>query len=450
MCRRCARSAHERYDGPSLPLVEPPLAARRHLSWACRSAAVAARPARRPARRTDYFTRALAVAATEAEKPRVSTGTPADGRVLGRSVKLSARAVGHGRRRGTRHDRTEPAVLDAGLCNSCSVLAAVALVSSVVLIATSSGGDPATPLYQRFLTSAGFGGLMAVVAATIAATIAFVQFQHTKRKAADDRWWDTLTWVYDRSIVEPGAKPALPQTVTFAMLSALSEEAAPERQGRLRGESISAVLSMFEGTSPATATGQAEPQDEVATPGLDEAAEQALIPVAEPDAARLLEQLRLDLTDQGYGQVFNRLAQGREYESAVLESLGRLVAASSSTGLSVQSEVADVGFDATIRGDGGVILVMIKHTRKTIIPSLAADWAHRLRRSGPFPKGDDPGGAVIVANQPLTRTAAVKLDEVGNGRVLHVLWRNQEDDVTLLRALTQLGLPPEVSHGERE
>ncbi len=57
-------------------------------------------------------------------------------------------------------------------------------------------------------------------------------------------------------------------------------------------------------------------------------------------------------------------------------------------------------------------------------------------------KGTAEGGAVIVANQPLTRNALEKLKEVGGGRVLHVLWRGEEDDLALIKALAGLGLTP--------
>ncbi len=297
------------------------------------------------------------------------------------------------------------------------------------------------PFRERFLTSAGFGGLMAVVAATIAATIAYIQFRQSKRQAADDRWWETLTWVYDRSIVATDTVPPLPQTVTFSMLSALHEEAAPRKQGRLRGETITAILNMFEGaaTPMPEASGNSRQHPSAGT-GNDVEQDRALIPVAAPEAARLLEILRSDLADEGYGKPFALLAAAHDYEAAARSSVERLVAQTADATVSTQAGTGDVGFDLLVRVKDAVILIDFKYARKTIIPSLAAEWAHRLRRTGPFPKGDARGGALIVANQPVTRNASQKLDEVGGGKVLHVLWRGEEDDLALMTALGRLGL----------
>lgn len=89
------------------------------------------------------------------------------------------------------------------------------LVQSLLefLRAPSPAPSPAMPahpelfgseFWDRFFTSAGFGGAMAVVAAMIAAMIAVIQFRHAKSKDRDTRWWETLTWVYDRTVVEDG------------------------------------------------------------------------------------------------------------------------------------------------------------------------------------------------------------------------------------------------------
>lgn len=113
-----------------------------------------------------------------------------------------------------------------------------------VLAAAQTSGDE--PFWQRFLTSAGFGGLMALTAAIFAARIAAAQLRHTKAQQLNERWWSTLTWVYDRAIVEQDKRAALPHHVTFAMLSQLAEHARTPPTDQLQQSAIRSILSMFE------------------------------------------------------------------------------------------------------------------------------------------------------------------------------------------------------------
>jgi hypothetical protein len=102
--------------------------------------------------------------------------------------------------------------------------------------------------WDQFLTSAGFAGAMAVVAASIAAVVALRQFRGTQRQNEITRWWDTLTWVYDRSIVEKGTKAPLPQNVAVRMLRSLSDSLPKNSKDLLRGNTIFAILDMFDPT----------------------------------------------------------------------------------------------------------------------------------------------------------------------------------------------------------
>lgn len=64
---------------------------------------------------------------------------------------------------------------------------------------------------------------MAVLAAVVASTVALVQYRHNKNQQRQDRWWQTLHWIIDRTFVEKDKDRALPQTVTISVLHALYE-----------------------------------------------------------------------------------------------------------------------------------------------------------------------------------------------------------------------------------
>jgi hypothetical protein len=144
--------------------------------------------------------------------------------------------------------------------------------SLVVMLAPSAASAADSKFWDRFLTSAGSAGAMAVVAASIAAFVTWRQFRATQRQQANQRWWETLTWVYDRSIVEEDKREPLPQAVTIRMLRALFDDVPKNGSDPLRGNTISAILEMFE------------------TPDGDRI------------AADLRENLREDLTTAGYGR----------------------------------------------------------------------------------------------------------------------------------------------------
>ena len=106
------------------------------------------------------------------------------------------------------------------------------LAPSATTLAPTPSAD--SGFWDQFFTSAGFAGAMAVVAASIASVVAWRQFRGTQRQNEIARWWDTLTWVYDRSIVEKGTKTPLPQTVAVRMLRALFDGLSKEGQDPLQ------------------------------------------------------------------------------------------------------------------------------------------------------------------------------------------------------------------------
>jgi len=171
-----------------------------------------------------------------------------------------------------------------------AVLAALPAAEPV----TPAPGPAAEPFWQRFLTSAGFGGLMALAAALVAARIAALQLRHTKAQQVHERWWSTLTWVYDRAVVENDKRAALPHHVTFAMLTQLAEHAQAAPADGLQRSTIKSILSMFEAADDVY-----QPSATSAPPPADAAdpAYSPVIRVSDPAAATMLDDLRQRLSN---------------------------------------------------------------------------------------------------------------------------------------------------------
>ncbi|MCG5441314.1 hypothetical protein NIE79_001436 [Micromonospora sp. NIE79] len=320
--------------------------------------------------------------------------------------------------------------------------------------------------WERFLTSAGFGGLMAVVAALVAGSIALAQFRHAKRQQYDERWWGTLTWVYDRTVVEEGKKPALPQRVTLAMLSTLSERVGRGKADRLRGEAISSILTVFEAvptvahevgvesgatTEPGTsADAQPEDRGDDDRPGIPEpregeptdsshgaggplfgAAREAAagsIKVTDRQTALMLENLRDDLSDKGFS--------GRETAAAFAYEAG-VGAALTIIAPELDSRVirydTDYGVDyLVVRTDGATIAVVVKYARSSISGSVMIKWAEKLRmHSKSFDR------VLLVTNRGLNPKGVGlrKFMEMTDGRF--VVWRNDMDSRILKAVLLE-------------
>jgi len=160
-------------------------------------------------------------------------------------------------------------------------------------VQTASSG-----FWEQFFTSAGFAGAMAVVAASIAAIVAWRQYRGNQRENTTERWWSTLTWVYDRAIVEKGSKEPLPQAVTMEMLTGLFKLARKDRKDPLRGDTISVVLKMFE---PPTPPGSEDGTADVAADEKPAVSAQEYSSDDEREAAILRVNLREELTKAGYG-----------------------------------------------------------------------------------------------------------------------------------------------------
>jgi hypothetical protein len=89
-----------------------------------------------------------------------------------------------------------------------------------------------------FLASSGFAGLAAVVAGSVAAYVAWRQLVATRETAQEERWWETLRWVY---AVSSASQAALPRGVALRVLRRLVRDA----RSPLQVETARSLLGMF-------------------------------------------------------------------------------------------------------------------------------------------------------------------------------------------------------------
>lgn len=289
------------------------------------------------------------------------------------------------------------------------------------------------PFWERFVTSAGAGGLAALTAAIIAACIAGIQLRHAKRQQRHDRWWDTLSWVYDRAVVDAEKKESLPHRVTFTMLNELAEQARSKPTDSLQVGTIGAVLSMFsisEEVVKATSVGD----NSTNAPGgkADPAHHQSTgqssgLEVSDPAAINLLEQLRSSVASVTLSISGAARATGMQYELSLGEALSRL-----SLPFNKISN-ASIPFDFVIRGDG---------PRRLYIEALYSVRTDRMfgilgRAHAFLNSSSQTAQALIVLNAEIPAAWRKALEEFGDSRIRVVTWRDRDDDDMLRAAIRQ-------------
>jgi hypothetical protein len=285
--------------------------------------------------------------------------------------------------------------------------------------APASGSDQ---FWQRFLTSAGFGGLMAVAAALIAARIAARQLRHTKAQQLQERWWDTLTWVYDRAVVEKDKRRALPHHVTFALLTQLAEHAQTPPEDRLQQGAIKSVLSMFDTSDQV----QDAPQPEGSGP--------SVIHVSDPTAVALLDELRDKLTSDEERQRADQLLYLHEARATI------------------ETEAVALGADATVVRDarlrtivalawkGREILVQIRCTEGRVPNVVVLQAIERLQTE--IAARYTAIGGLIIFNTPVSRAAVDAFMAAKNGPSIEVVtWTGRTDDAVVHNAIRRLRPP---------
>lgn len=294
------------------------------------------------------------------------------------------------------------------------------LVAQMVSAVPSPSPGPvslqtADPFWQRFFTSAGFGGLTALAAALIAARIAMLQLRHTRSQQLQERWWATLTWVYDRAVVEKDKRSALPHHVTFAMLTQLSERAENPPEDRLQKSAIKSILSMFETSDQAPAVGA----DGNSAPS-------ATIHVSDPEAVLLHERLQDRLSN-------DQERQDREYRRAALTALDRVA------GQLDARVVATTTGHTIVSWDGKEVPIRIRYAGDGLATTeiqREIAWLQKEVASS----YTAIGGLIILNEVSGPRIANPAADNTAGLEV--VRWAQNVDDGKLYDALQRLRPPP--------
>lgn len=78
--------------------------------------------------------------------------------------------------------------------------------------------------WGTFLTSAGFGGSLAVIGASIAAAIAFYNSRSDRRQKQDAdalaQWWGRFTWACEKAVSTKGGESEMGLSVLTALIDA--------------------------------------------------------------------------------------------------------------------------------------------------------------------------------------------------------------------------------------
>jgi len=94
--------------------------------------------------------------------------------------------------------------------------------------------------FGRFITSPGFGGLAALLAAGLAFLGVHRKQQHDTEVSRQDRWWSTVTWTYDRATA-PDSDSRLTPGVALDLFQRLAEEA----HSNLEKQAVRGLLGFF-------------------------------------------------------------------------------------------------------------------------------------------------------------------------------------------------------------
>ncbi|MEU4427184.1 hypothetical protein AB0F81_41725 [Actinoplanes sp. NPDC024001] len=298
--------------------------------------------------------------------------------------------------------------------------------------------DSATePFFERFLTSAGFGGLAALGAAIIAAWIAHKQLQSTRQQQRHDRWWETLGWVYDRAVVDAGKREALPHRVTFTMLSELAQQAQAPPGDRLQIGTIEAITSMFvpagsdspgdvgDGREPDASSGSSPGQEFDA--GETTHRTSSLIEVSDPVAVDLMEALRARVQQSHEAP---SSAQAAAYQESVRLAVARLLTGPGGRLAEVREK--DDSVDFRVELDGRTVFVNAVYRPQSL---LGHQVIEHLRKGRIFLDRVAPDASLVIVSNTI---ASIRLSHEANRwdpRLAFVVWRGEDDDEQLLEAL---------------
>lgn len=104
------------------------------------------------------------------------------------------------------------------------LFAAGGLILGVILGLFIPPPYPDGQWWGKFLTSAGFGGSLAVVGASIAATIAFLNSRSDRQQKQDAdalaQWWSRFTWACEKAVSTKRGESEMGLSVLTALIDA--------------------------------------------------------------------------------------------------------------------------------------------------------------------------------------------------------------------------------------
>lgn len=261
-----------------------------------------------------------------------------------------------------------------------------------------------------FITSPGFGGAAALIAAGVAALVGYSQHRANRDRTDHERWWSTLTWVYDRTVVDNKGRAPLAQSVTVGVLKQLNDQVKRHERGRrgrswtTEAEAVASLADMF-GDDSAVTAGAVQP------------------------ASGVLGSLQADLEERGYGH----RARAGAYRASALEAVTRVL-----PDAEIDSP-ADIGInidEVMVRQGEKVATVRFAyHETPTRDEGTLYAEDTRLLQERITEKYGHP--VIVVSNQPLPEEAQIALADTPLFKYVH--WTNGIEDLRLTNAIREFG-----------
>lgn len=276
---------------------------------------------------------------------------------------------------------------------------------------------------QTFVVSPGFGGLAAVVAATIAFFGVRRQINATKKDKKEERWWATLTWVFDKaSSAEDKADP-LPKVIAVQVLNELRNTA--DESSPLQSQTADALVTLFSNTANAQAA--EESKKSTNTPGthFTTSSSQQLLRSAVAEYWKAAAQMQ---PPSSRGRI-----AAIAYEAEVVAAIGKYA---NNYGLTVSGELLSEGKssgqvhrpDVVLSANGKALAIEI--FSRSGSRGLEADVISKAKSLLGSRSVDHAGNELEVVGVVAVTNASL-FPDTSPGDPQVVLWRNNDDDGSL-------------------
>ncbi|MDP9998295.1 hypothetical protein [Pseudarthrobacter sulfonivorans] len=297
----------------------------------------------------------------------------------------------------------------------------------VILPIFIPSGDAIFNWLQTFVVSPGFGGLAAVVAATIAFFGVRRQINATKKDKKEERWWATLTWVYDKASNAKDKADPLPKIIAVQVLNELRTTA--DENSPLQSQTADALVTLFSNT--ANAPGAEEANSSTDSHGMH---------FITSSSQQLLRSTVAEYW-KAAAQMQPQSSRGRiaaiAYEAQVGATIGEYA---TNHGLTVSSELLTKGKssdrvhrpDAVVSANGKALAVEIFSRSNT--RELEANVITRASSLVGCRAVDNAGDDIEIV-RVLVVTNASRYPETQPGHPQVVVWRSSDDDDSLHSAV---------------